>query len=191
MSEPVFPTLPGLSWQTVKTPIWSTAVQKSASGREIRSALYANPLWKFSLSYEFLRAGAAQELQQLVALFNLCKGQFGTFLFSDPTDNAVADQVFGIGNGSQTVFPLTRSIAGFAEPIAAVNGTPVFKADGMLIGGATIGGGVITFPSPPVGLLTWTGQFFYRCRFLSDSMDFENFMHQLWQAKKVEFRSVR
>jgi uncharacterized protein (TIGR02217 family) len=190
MSEPVFPTLPGKMWPMVKTPIWSTAVQRSANGREVRSSLYANPLWKFSLSYEFLRSDATQELQQMLSLFNLSRGQFGTFLFLDPTDSAVTDQLFGTGNGSQIVFPLTHAIGTFVEPVAAVVGSPVFKANGSVVS-ATVANGVVTFASPPTGALTWTGQFYYRCRFLNDDLDFANFMQGFWEAKKVEFRSTR
>jgi uncharacterized protein (TIGR02217 family) len=191
MSEPIFPTLAGLSWQMVKTPVWSTIIQRSANGRELRSALYANPLWEFSLSFEFLRAGAEQEYQQLAGLFNISKGQYGTFLFSDPTDNTVVDQPFGSGNGSQIVFPLSRTIGTFSEPIAAVDGTIVIKAGGTQITSFTIANGLVTFASPPTGLLTWSGKFFYRCRFLEDKVEFENFMYKLWSSKKIKFQSVR
>lgn len=191
MSEPIFPALAGLGWQMVKTPVWSTIVQRSANGRELRSALYANPLWEFSLTFEFLRAGAEQEYQQLIGLFNISKGMFGTFLFSDPTDNTVTDQPFGSGNGSQILFPLSRTIGTFAEPIAAVDGTPIIKAGGTQITAFTIANGLVTFASPPTGQLTWSGKFFYRCRFLEDKADFENFLYRLWTAKKIKFQSVR
>ena len=191
MSEPIFPTLPGITWQTVKTPIFSTELQESASGREVAAALYANPKWKFSLSYEFLRAGAEQELQQLIGLFGVCKGRFGTFLFSDQSDNTVTDQAFAVGTGSQITFTLKRSIGAFSEPIAALNGTPTIKCNGTPVSIASINGGVITLAAPPTGNLTWSGQFYYRCRFLNDSLDVENFLYKLWQAKKVEFRSTR
>ena len=41
MGNAVFPTLPGLKWGVTKTPIWSTQVQKSISGRELRAGAVA------------------------------------------------------------------------------------------------------------------------------------------------------
>jgi hypothetical protein len=35
--------------------------------------------------------------------------------------------------------------------------------------------------------LTWTGSYYYRCRFLQDTLEFNEFMNSLWEAKKVEF----
>lgn len=53
--------------------------------------------------------------------------------------------------------------------------------------------GVVTFSAPPASgaQLNWTGQFHYRCRFLSDEIPFEQFMKDLWSAKAVEFRTFR
>ena len=47
--------------------------------------------------------------------------------------------------------------------------------------------GQIVFDQPP-GLrpLFFTGTYFYRCRFKEDSQQYTNFMHNLWEAKKVE-----
>lgn len=191
MTDAVFPVLPGLKWSGSKSPIWSTAVQQSTSGCEVRAALYANPLWKFSLSYEFLRDDASQELQQIIGLFNRCKGQFRPFLYRDPTDCTVTDQRFGTGNGVQRTFQLVRSIGGFAEPVAAVAGTPLILAGGSAVTGFSIDGGTVTFASPPSGALSWSGEFYYRCRFLEDTLTFENFLYRLWELKSLEFRSVR
>lgn len=59
MGNAVFPALPGLKWGAKKTPVWSTNIQKSANGRELRAAYYSYPQWRFSLSFEVLRTKAA------------------------------------------------------------------------------------------------------------------------------------
>ena len=49
------PSLPGLTPVVSKTPVWSTAVKRAASGRERRTESWAYPLWRFKLSYEVIR----------------------------------------------------------------------------------------------------------------------------------------
>jgi uncharacterized protein (TIGR02217 family) len=196
MSNAVFPTLPGLSWSVTKSPQWSTRVQKAVSGREFRAAYYNLPLWTFKLAYEVLRAGAQQELQQLVGFYLARQGSFDSFLYADPTDHAVVAQPFGTGNGATTKFQLTRTMGGYAEPIVAPQATPAIYANGVLQSSGVavdLTTGIATFTTAPANgvLLTWTGSFYYRCRFLADSIDFDNFMSDLWQAKKVEFVSVK
>lgn len=195
MSLPIFPELPGLGWSVIKRPQWSTIVQKSVSGKEVRAALYSYPTWQFTLSYEVLRADALAELQTLVGFFNAQQGSYAPFLFNDATDNAVTDQVFGYGDGVQTKFQLARQIAGLEniEPIFATNGVPTIKLNGTLAGGWTATDGLITFASPPAAgsTLTWTGGFYYRVRFKEDAADFENFMYRLWKLSRLELVSVK
>jgi len=195
MSLPIFPDLPGISISVVKTPAWSTLVQKSVSGKEVRGALYSYPVWQFGLSYEVLRADALAELQTLVGFFNARQGAFAPFLFDDSTDNTVTDQVFGYGDGVQTKFQLARQITGLEniEPIFAVNGVPIIKINGTTAGGWTETNGLVEFVSPPASAttLTWTGKFYYRVRFKEDTADFENFLYRLWRLKRLDLVSVK
>jgi uncharacterized protein (TIGR02217 family) len=196
MSNAAFPVLPGLSWSVIKTPKWSTRKQIAISGREYRAAYFSLPLWKFKLSYEVLRAGAQQELQQLVGFFNARQGSFDTFLYADPTDSAVVAQQFGTGNGAATTFQLVRSLGGNSEPVAALQAAPSIYANGALQSSGVsvnLNTGLATFTVAPANgvALTWTGSFYYRCRFLHDELDLENFMQNLWLAKTVEFTSVK
>jgi uncharacterized protein (TIGR02217 family) len=120
MSNDVFPTLPGLKWGTNKQPIWATKVLTAASGRETRGSFQSYPRWKFTLSYEFLRAGGGfSELQQLVGFFNQRMGSFDSFLYRDPNDYQVADQALGTGDGSRVEYRLVRALGGFVEPVLA------------------------------------------------------------------------
>ena len=48
--------------------------------------------------------------------------------------------------------------------------------------------GIVSFPTaPPSGsILTWTGTYYYRCRFDSDSYDFEQMMQDIWSLSSIE-----
>lgn len=191
-----FPVLPGLNWSVVKTPIWKTKIQTAVSDRELRASYFTYPRWKFSLSFEVLRAAAAySELQNLMAFFIKVRGSFDDFYYTDPFDYAAVDTQFGTGDGTTTVFPLTRPIYGFPDPVLA-NGTPIIKSDGVVVT-PTITNGIaystVTFGSAPANgkVLTWTGSHYFRCRFLKDEADFENFMLDLWTLKKLEFISIK
>ena len=197
MSNAVFPSMPGLKWGVTKTPIWSTKVQRAASGRELRAAYFSYPLGKFSLSYEVLRSGALAELQAMVGFFNARQGSFDSFLYTDPEDNAVTAQQFGIAVAGQTQYQLVRSYGGFTEPVLGLSGTPSIYVNGVLKTSGTdytiSSLGLVTFTAQPTAgqALTWTGSFCYRVRFLQDSAEFERFLYQLWSLKKIEFQTVK
>lgn len=197
MSNSVFPTLIGLAWNVTKTPIWSTRIQKAVSGREYRSAQYSIPLWKFKLIFDVLRASQQlQEFQTLAGFFNARQGSFDTFLYADPNDQTIAAQQFGVGDGSTKTFQLVRTFGGYTEPVLALQAQPSVYVNGVLqVSGvsANTSTAILTFTSAPAPgtLLTWSGSYYFRCRFMDDSIDFENFMRNFWQAKKVEFVSVK
>ena len=131
MGNAVFPALPGLKWGTKKTPVWSTNIQKSANGRELRAAYYSYPQWRFSLSFEVLRTKAAiNELERLAGFFNARRGSFESFLYEDPTDNTVTDQLVGNTVTGVTRYQLVRSFGGFVEPVLAVKDRPAVKVGG-------------------------------------------------------------
>jgi uncharacterized protein (TIGR02217 family) len=202
----IFPTLPGLAWSVTKTPTFQTRIQRAVSGRELRALDYPYPLWQFALVYDFLRdspVAGYDELRTLMGFFMLCQGAFGSFLFQDPSDCEASGQRIGIGNASTTVFQLQRTIGaalpggGFSEPIVAPNAVRAIYLNGITQDPATYSvdpnSGLVTFnPAPGSGLIiTADFNYYFRCRFMDDKYDFENFMHQLWQLKKLTFISVR
>jgi uncharacterized protein (TIGR02217 family) len=201
----VFPTLPGLTWNVTKAPIFQTRIQRAVSGRELRALDYPNPLWQFTLAFAFLRdnpAAGYDELRTLLGFFMLCQGAYGTFLFDDPTDDQVTGQAIGTGNASQTAFQLVRTIGnslpggGFSEPIVAPNAVSAVYFNGVVQNPSSysvdVNTGLVTFTTAPGTGVAITADFtyYFRCRFAEDSYDFENFMHQLWQLKKLSFISV-
>jgi len=193
MGNAVFPTLAGVAWPKPKAPIWKTTVQQAVSGRELRAAFRQYPLYKFTLTHDFLRADSTNaELQTLLGFFNARKGSWDSFLYTDPLDNAVTAQSFGTGDGATTQFQLVRSFGGDIEPVMNLNGNPsVYKAGVLqtLGSGYTISNGLVTFATAPANgaALTWTGSYYYRCRFERDSEDFEGFLQDLWSLKKISF----
>lgn len=201
MTAAIFPAMPGLKWGTVKTPMWSTGIQKTASGRELRAAFYSYPLYKISLSYEVLRSNALAELQAMVGFFNARQGSFESFLYLDPEDNAVLSQPFGVGVAGQTQYQLVRAYGGYVEPVQApqlaVHGgtDPVVMVNDVVqTAGVTVAeDGLVTFSTAPAtgAVLSWSGGYYWRCRFAQDSADFERFLHQLWALKKIELRTVK
>lgn len=193
MGNAVFPTLAGVSWPKLKTPIWKTAVQQAVSGRELRAAFRQYPVYKFTLTHDFLRADSTNaELQALLGFFNARKGSWDSFLYVDPLDNSVTSQSFGTGDGATTKFQLVRTFGGDVEPVMNLNGNPSVYKNGVLqtLGSSyTISDGLVTFATAPAAgaALTWTGSYYYRCRFERDSEDFEGFLQDLWSLKKISF----
>ena len=183
-----------------------TRIQRAVSGRELRALDYPYPLWQFALVYDFLRdnpQAGYDELRTLLGFFMLCQGAFGTFLFQDPSDFQVAGQQIGIGDASTTVFQLQRTMGttlpagGFLEPIVAPNVVSAIYFNGLTQAPTTYSvdttAGLVIFETAPSSGLIITADFsyYFRCRFIDDKYDFENFMYRLWQLKKLTFISVR
>lgn len=216
MTEPVFPALPGQAFKITKAPHFATRTQRGVSGRELRMVDQPYPVWEFTLTWDYLRdkndlrAGAGigpgigyDELRTLLGFFLVCQGSFQTFLFDDPTDDTVVGtggSLNGVSvnpaDGGTTQFQLGRQlvVGGFIEPIVAPNSVGHVYVNGVDPGGWTINAatGVATLASPPAGgeQVTWSGSFYFRCRFSEDAAEADNFMYQLWQMKQLKFRSV-
>ena len=195
----VFPFLLGQSFLGLKTPVWSTDTKTSVSGVERRRALWSIPIWKFKVSYEVLRDGPSYlELQRLYLFFNSHQGSFKEFFYFDRFDNAVVGQPFGVGDGVTSAFQLKRSTTigtnTFSEPIMGVSGTPTIYVNGTATSAYTVGPlGILTFTTPPAAaaVLTWTGSFFFLCRFAKDELTTTQMMSGLWSEQGLEFQSVK
>jgi len=205
-TPPSLPSVPGLGWSRHKKPGFSTRIARQASGREVRVALYEYPLYAFEAVYNGLTSYSsptggvaglgASSLQSLMGFFLELQGQFGTFLYTDPDDNAVTGQVFATGTGSVTSFTMMRSLGGFLEPVGWVtnisavylNGTPQASGAYRLTAPNTL-----VFGAAPGAGVTLSADFSYafNCRFLDDQMDFEEFMSNLWKLESMKFRSVK
>jgi uncharacterized protein (TIGR02217 family) len=201
MSDAIFPALPGIAWNTVRTPTWQTRTQTAVSGRETRQADWFYPRYTWSLDFEFLRSNPTfAELQTLIGFINQCQGSFNTFLYSDDDDNAVSGQQIGTGDGSTTTFPLIRGFGGFVEPVSRVNAISAVSVAGTATTAYTVtadayteSGSTITFATAPASgaaiLASFT--YYWRCRFSSDTTDFTKFLYGLSSVSSLKFESVK
>ena len=204
ITPPSLPSLAGLSWSRHKKPGFSTRVASHVSGREVRVALMAYPLYEFEAAYGGLASSAraafaglgAASLQILMGFFLQLQGQFGTFLYTDPDDNAVTALAIATGDGATTSFTMMRALGGFLEPVGWVTAI----ANVYLNGAAQSSSGysmsapnTLVFTAAPGAGVIVSADFSYafNCRFLSDRMDFEEFMSNLWKLENMKFRSVK
>ncbi len=205
-APPLLPVLPGLAWSRHKKPGFSTRVAQHVSGREVRVALMANPLYEFELAYDGLTSSAspiaaqsglgASSLQSLMGFFMQLQGQFGTFLYPDPDDSSVVGQFIAEGDGSTASFVMGRTLGAWNEPVGWVlsianvylNGTAQLASTYSLTAP-----NILTFTTAPGAGVAITADFTYafQCRFVEDDLDFEEFMASLWKPGSVKFRSVK
>lgn len=107
---PVLPFLPGQDIAVSKAPAWSTGRVQSASGRVRKTDYWPFPLWNFELKYNVVRhqPPTKAELAIMWEFFNVMKGQYGTFLFVDPTDCAIpTSALLNPATGAPLLNPVT------------------------------------------------------------------------------------
>ena len=195
MSNAILPNLPGIAWPRKRAPVWSTTKKTSVSGREYRSANWSYPRYEFELDFDVLRQGPADvEYAQLLGFINARQGSFDTFLYRDQWDNAVAGQVFGVGAAGRTKWQLARSFGGVVEPVFGIVEAPAIFVDGVLQVGAVVSnGGLVTMPAAPAdgAVLTWSGSFYWRCRFMRDANEFSEMMWGVHDLQGLGFITVK
>jgi len=203
MSTLVFPTLPGLGWSVHKKPSFQTIVASHVSGREVRNPNYVNPIWQFEVTIDGLDSSpansykglGAQTLQALMGFFLQMQGQYQTFLFTDPTDSAVTGGVIGTGDGVTTSFTFSRWMGDFLEPVGYVTAVSQITLGGVVqaSGWSLSPPNSLVFTYAPGQGVPIAGTFTYafQCRFDDDTMDFEQFMSNLWKVEATKFKSVR
>jgi hypothetical protein len=212
-----FPTFKGYGWPIIRTPVQSTLVQTSVSGKQFTEALYPWPKWNWKFSFGYLFddysnsfGGSVQQFgfQALAGFFNSVSGRAFSWLYLDPFDNTATLQPAGIlvngvwqttGDGNQLLFQLFKSQQGGPlEPVQEVinianvyvNGVAkTFGTQWNVISAPPV---VINFAvAPPVGQpVTWTGNFYYLCRFLQDKFEFSHDFYGIYSVKDLEFESV-
>lgn len=194
MSNVLLPTLPGLTWNTTKAPRFNTSIQSAVDLSEVRVSLSATPIYEFTRSYDMLRDNTLNnELRQLGGFFLARYGSWDSWLFLDADDSVALLEPFGTGDGAETEFQLKRAFGAFTEPVCNVaNGPAIYKAGVLqtLTTDYTISAtGLVTFTSPPAGAaaLTWSGTYYFRCRFKEDAQEFRQFMSRLWDARSFDY----
>ncbi len=85
-SIPGFPALAGQAPSARYRPIFATQAAAHVSGRDSRAARRASLRWRIELSFDWLRADAAGELQALASTFVAAQGQDGLVLVAVPPE---------------------------------------------------------------------------------------------------------
>lgn len=210
MAQPIFnfPNLATVGWSVHKRPTYASLVSTHVSGREVISPQQAFPLTEFELTYEILRdqtqnqsidASTAPftEYQQLWALFMACNAQWGLFYYSDPSDNSRSVAAIGTGNGTKTVFPVSRAVGtlGFTEPVGGIDQIQAVYFNSVVQSSSIYAkvGNTIVFTSAVGNGVVVTADFsyFFLCRFIEDMIDFEQFLKNRWKLRICKFRSVK
>jgi Conserved hypothetical protein 2217 (DUF2460) len=138
MSNRVFPVFPGIDWNVKKTPTFGVMVQPSANGRTVRVPRFADPMWQFECSFEFLRDDTQNdELNQLMGFFCANQGGLNSFLINLTTltqnkaDSSVTGQMLATDANGFT--PLARSMGPYNEVIYELQDVPlVRRSDAVL-----------------------------------------------------------
>lgn len=196
--DPFNSPLPGLTFSVHKRPNFKTKIVEAASGNEVRNAMMQYPRWEFELSYEFLEdsSGAESSLKTIMGFFLARQGSFDSWLFKDPDDYLVTGGYCGEADGVTTEFPFCRTMGEFHEKVGQVDTANTINVyvDGVLVDPAdytvTLPNLIVFDSAPASGDVTADFQFFFACRFLEDSADFEKFMDKLWTYQQCEFRSI-
>lgn len=198
-ANPINTSTPGLAWSVHKKPGFKTRISESAAGNEVRNALMRYPRWDYELTYEFLedRTGAVSSLKTLMGFFLSRQGSYDSWLFKDPDDYQAEDVWQGIGDGGTLEFPLSRSMGTFFERIGQVDTSNLVR---IAKDGVTVDPGdysilmpnrLVFYVAPAIGeIITATFQFYFVCRFIEDTQDYEKFMDKLWSLQTCEFRSI-
>lgn len=196
MSQLIFPSLPGLAWPVTRTVVAPPVkVKTTPSRREFRARDSTVPLYRYSVPFEFLRkAQAYQEWQQLMGFFNRVGGPFDDWLFDDLDDNTCTSQLFSIGDGATQSFQLARTFGGFLEPVYGPDpaGLRIF-VNGTETAATVSSTGAVTLAAAPAANaeLRWSGHFYWRCVFASESLEFSKSFASFYEARKVDFRTVK
>jgi uncharacterized protein (TIGR02217 family) len=216
MSSLIFPALPGINGvEVTRNYVWKTAVQEAISGKMTAVGLRTYPLVHYELIVNLMRNNiATSELLELQGLYNAMGGRRDSFLYSDPEFNTISPAqastlgVFGTGDGSTLVFQLLATFQNAGGPGAAEiiqNGNPINWSGAVLYDNGTaisaanysIGPtGIVTFGAghapAAAHTLSWSGSWYYRCRFDEDHVVWTKFMTVgLWMLKKLSYTSVK
>lgn len=183
----IFPT--SISRDVTGGPSFKTTIVGSGSGYESRIGQYDRPRRSWQIGYAI---NSEDRLSAIRAMFHVCQGRLYPFLFRDWTDYFAgmalgpdglgysAPEQFGTGNGSDTVYQLTKAyssgsltmIRKISRPDTTglkiyVNG--VEQVSGVSVSAST---GLVTFDvAPPSGhSVAWCGRFWVLARFDTDDL---------------------
>lgn len=203
----VYPALAGLSYGTVKRPMFYNGQQKSGSGWSVRIGYASTPTWEWDLTYDALvDSRTPGDMKTLLGFFLATSGNLLPFLFEDPDDHAVTAQPIGTTDGATTNWTLVRTFGeggatgtepvGFVNPDTAfnlyLNGTLQSPSSYSVITSTPVAQQIKFSTAPATGqTITVDINYYFYVNFKDPTNDFENFAHQFWAVKKVTLQSLR
>lgn len=200
MSDAVFPAIdpPNWSWTwpIKKTPVWSTIIQTPFSGRnELRIPAYQFPRWQFELDLSYAK-GSPQDptsaIGKILAFYFQMQGPAKAWLYDDVFDDTATLSRFGTGDGATHSFPVSNA-CGLIQNFLTGGSAPTFQVAGTPTTPASLANGIVTFTTAPAdgAALTWSGKYYYRCRFLDDQWgDLTQELPHLWSNHALKFISL-
>ena len=182
-----------LGRQARVSPVFSTAIVTTASGREQRNAAWSSARMRYDAGTG-VRSEA--DVQTLLAFFRARRGAAKAFRFHDPLDHSsggpssggmgsgvptATDQILGTGNGIQTRFRLIKRYGSGPQAEVRLITRPVNGSVIVAVGGTprpsgwTLSGGDILFAvAPAAGTVITAGfQFDVPVRFAEDSLEID------------------
>jgi hypothetical protein len=214
MSNSIFPIPPGNAsgaargWPIKKRPLFPKAIIQTPTNEvgETRIATGIYGFWQFEMTFPKLNSNFNDPtgyLAKVAGFFMSMQGSANSWLYDSAVDNdntiaAGAPAQFGVGDGSTKVFQLVRPIGDYQDLIQNLNGTPVIYDAGAPLGagvGYSIDAkGVVSFTAAPLAnhVLSWSGKYYYRCRFLSDDAldSLTNVFTNYWTLGQLEWKSI-
>jgi uncharacterized protein (TIGR02217 family) len=178
-------------------PEYSTDIVVTQGGFEQRNSNWSASRARFNVAHGVKDAA---QLETLIAFFRARKGRARGFRFKDWTDYRATNQLLGIGNGSQTAFPLVKSYnSGTVQEqrriFKPVAGTVTVYVNGVAQAGVSVNlqWGRITLASPPASGAEIRADFEFDLpvRFDTDRLSarLEGYGHHSWlEIPLVELR---
>lgn len=186
MSNDLFPTLPGIAASRDLATEFDNVVSRATSGRRYAMGKRLYPVYRWRLTYNFLRQRHGHtEMTDLKGFFLRRHGNLDSFLYRDREWNTVATpQVFGVGDGVARTFRLLFAHGGFVDRVGYCS-APVVRVGGVATGAFTVNDDAeVTFDvAPALGAeLDWTGEFLFRVAFAKPSLSLEQFLKDLYST---------
>jgi uncharacterized protein (TIGR02217 family) len=201
MTNYLFPTFQGWSWDKTKIPFWKTNIYEAESGIETRIQKWSNSRYKIQLVYSFLTDNNVlgnsldkADLERLQGFFNSVGGNAEDFLFRDDVENQVENQTFAVADGSAKEFQLVRSLSNWVEPVRGIIEPPqVFINDELTADYQYTPDGRIIFDTPPPAgaMLKWSGNYYFRVRFENDELELIRTWEGLWEGIEINLITVK
>jgi uncharacterized protein (TIGR02217 family) len=180
-----------MAWNSTKTQIWDTKIQKYGSGRRKTLSRWPYPQWEIDCDYTCLDR---DELEYTAGFFAKVRGQFQPFLWKDDQDYKQTGVQIGIGNGSTTGFQLIRNYGGFVEPVLDIVAGTLTAYENDVAKTVTLGeDGWIEFSTAPASgaLITASFEYYWRVAFAKDEKTWENFWYDFYRLKSIKLVTVK